>query len=110
MGELSYLVSAIGIMALATVATRALPFLLLRGREHNPLLEYLGRNLPPAVMTILVLFAVRDVQVLTPPHGLPEAAALGLTVALQLWRGNALLSIAAGTGLYMYLVQSGALL
>ena len=110
MGELSYLAGSIGIMTVATVATRALPFLLLRGREHNPVLEYLGLNLPPAVMTILVLFAVREVQVLTPPHGVPEAAALGVTVVLQLWRRNALLSIAAGTGLYMYLEQTGALL
>ena len=35
---------------------------------------------------------------------------LGLTVTLHIWRRNALLSIAAGTGLYMYLAQTGSLL
>jgi len=108
MGELNYLIGMIGVMALATVATRALPFLLLRGREHHPLLEYLGKYLPPAVMTILVLFAIRGVELLSPPYGLPEALALAITVSLQVWRRNTLLSIGAGTGAYMYFVQSGA--
>lgn len=108
MDTLSYLIATIAVMTLATVVTRALPFLLLRGREHHPLLEHLGRYLPPAVMTILVLFAVREVEPLTAPYGLPEAVALTITIGLQIWRRNPLLSIAAGTGTFMYLVQSGA--
>ncbi len=106
---MTYLIGTIAIMTLATVATRALPFLFLRGREHHPLLEYLGTYLPPAVMTILVLFAIRRVEILNPPYGVPEAMALAVTVGLHLWRRNSLLSIGAGTAAYMYMIQSQVL-
>ncbi len=110
MGELSYLLGMIAVMMFATVSTRALPFVLLRGREHHPLLEYLGRFLPPAVMTVLVIYALRHVSLEAAPHGFPELASVGLTVLAHLWVRNALLSIGAGTGAYMYLVQSEILL
>ncbi len=42
---------------------------------------------------------------LGPTHALPELLAGGAVVGLQLWRKNTLLSIAAGTVLYMVLVQ-----
>lgn len=107
MGELIYPLAMIGVMAAATFPTRALPFLLLRGRENHPLLVYLARVLPAAVMTILVLYAVRGVELRQAPHGLPELLALAMTAGLHVWRGNALLSIGVGTGLYMAILQSG---
>jgi len=39
------------------------------------------------------------------PHGLPEALAMLTTVLLHLWRRHFLLSIAAGTAFYMFVVQ-----
>jgi len=107
MGELIYPLAMIGVMAVATFPTRALPFLLLRGREKHPLLVYLARVLPAAVMTILVLYAVRGIELGQAPHGLPELLALGVTAGLHVWRGNTLLSIGVGTGLYMAVLQSG---
>jgi branched-subunit amino acid transport protein AzlD len=58
-------------------------------------------------MTLLLLYCLKDVSLATAPHGLPEALALAAVVGLHLWRRNALLSIGAGTGLYMFLVQGG---
>ena len=107
MGELIYPLAMIGVMAVATFPTRALPFLLLRGQENHPLLVYLARVLPAAVMTILVLYAVRGIELEQAPHGLPELLALGVTAGLHVWRGNTLLSIGVGTGLYMAVLQSG---
>ncbi|MDD3449007.1 MAG: branched-chain amino acid transporter permease [Gammaproteobacteria bacterium] len=102
-----YLIAVILVMAGATLLTRALPFLLFaRGAKH-PTLLYLGRVLPPAVMTLLLLYCLKDVSLAAAPHGLPEALALAAVVGLHLWRRNALLSIGAGTGLYMFLVQNG---
>lgn len=103
-----YLILAIAVMTAATFATRALPFLLLRERRH-PLLLYLGRYLPPAVMTLLVIYSVKDADWSSAPHGLPQLLAIALTAAMHLWRRNALLSIAAATGLFMWLQQSGLL-
>jgi branched-subunit amino acid transport protein AzlD len=100
-----YLWGVILVMALATFLTRALPFVALHHLEEHPVLMYLGRYTPPAVMTILVLYSLQDVSFSQAPYGLWTLAALLLTSLLHLWRGNALLSIFAGTLLYMALVQ-----
>jgi len=102
-----YLIAVILVMAAATFLTRLIPFVALRNRGGHPLLMFLGRYLPPAVMTILVLYSLKGVDLSAAPHGAPELIAVAATILLHLWRGNALLSIFAGTGLYMYLVQSG---
>lgn len=106
MTETLHLIIFIAIMAVCTFLTRALPFLILGGLKDHPLLIYMGRYLPPAVMTILVLYVLRDVNPLDYSYGLPEAASVAMVVGLHLWRGNALLSIAGGTGLYMFLRQA----
>ena len=38
-------------------------------------------------------------------HGLPEMIAVSVIVGLHWWKGNSLLSIGAGTVVYMALVQ-----
>ena len=45
------------------------------------------------------------VDLLGPTHGLPELIAAAAVVGLHCWKKNTLLSIAAGTALYMVLVQ-----
>ena len=47
---------------------------------------------------------LKDGCLASPLHGGAELAAAALTVGLHLWRRNPLLSIAAGTALYMTLV------
>ncbi len=102
-----YLILVIVVMAAATFSTRILPFLLLGGVGRHPAVSYLGRYLPPIVMTLLVIHSLKDVPLTEAPHGLPHAAAVGLTALLHLWRRNALLSIGAGTFLFMWLQQTG---
>jgi branched-subunit amino acid transport protein AzlD len=102
-----YLLSAIGVMTAATFATRAASFFLLRQDADHPTLLYLGRYLPPAVMMLLVIYSVKDVPLLSPPHGLPYWIAIAATAAVHLWRRNALLSIVIGTGLFMWMQQGG---
>ncbi|MGD8710662.1 MAG: AzlD domain-containing protein [Ectothiorhodospiraceae bacterium] len=105
MGTDVYLILAIAGMTVATFLTRALPFLVLREGADHPLVLYLGRYLPAAVMTLLVIYCVKDVEFLSAPYGLPQLAGIGVTAAVHLWRRNALLSIAAGTGLFMLLLR-----
>jgi branched-subunit amino acid transport protein AzlD len=99
----------VGIMvacaALATLITRALPFLLFGTREPPAFVVYLGRVLPPAVMAMLVVFCLKDTPVLTSPFGLPELLAVSATAGLYLWRKNMLLAVLAGTICYMALLQ-----
>ena len=100
------LVFAIVLMAVATALTRFLPFLIFgRGRKPPKSIEYLGRALPPAMLTLLVVYCLRSINFLAPPFGLAELLACGAVTALHLWRGNALISIFGGTAVYMILVQ-----
>ncbi|MGE4532120.1 branched-chain amino acid transporter permease [Halomonas sp.] len=103
----------IAVCALATFATRVIPFVALARHADHPLILHLGRYLPPAVMMILVIYALRDFRPLLDGRlnaggdGWPMILASLLVVVLHLWRRNALLSIIAGTGAYMAMVQLG---
>lgn len=106
MQDIHYLLLFIAVMAVATFITRVLPFILLYKVSDHPMLIYLGRYLPPVMMVLLLIYCFRDLRFSTFNDGPAEFLALLLVVVLHLWRGNALLSIMAGTGLYMFLCQS----
>lgn len=93
-------------LALGIMATRFLPFLLFTSKDKlPPVIVYLGRALPHASMTMLLVYCLKDAPILDAPHGVPEVLGILFTGALQLWRKNVLLSIAGGTLFYMALVQ-----
>lgn len=96
----------IAVIALATVITRFLAFGLFPGNKKAPaFVQYLGKALPPAVFALLVVYCLKNVNVLQGSHGIPELISLALVVLLHLkWR-QMLLSIGAGTVCYMLLVQ-----
>ena len=74
-------------------------------KKTPPLVVFLGKMLPSAVMGMLVVYSLKDTQLLSGYHGLPEAIAVALTVILQATVRNLLLTIATGTIGYMLLVQ-----
>lgn len=86
--------------------TRAIPFVFFpKGKEIPPLISYLGRVLPPAVIGMLIIYCLRSVKLTSFPFGIPEAISAAVVVLLHVWKRNNLLSIGAGTVLYMFLVQ-----
>ena len=88
-------VITIAAVVLGTMTTRFLPFLVFpEGREPPAFIRYLGAVLPFAVIGLLLVYA------------LPELIAIAVTAALQRWKRNMLLSLFAGTALYMLLVQT----
>ena len=96
----------IGICVLGTMATRFLPFLLFSSKKPTPgYIRYLGKALPAAIFGMLVVYCLKNVNILTGSHGLPECLAIAFVVALHLWKRQMLLSIAGGTVCYMLLVQ-----
>lgn len=89
-----------------TAATRFLPFLLFpSGKTPPEFIRYLGTVLPYAVMGLLVVYSLKDISLSSGSHGLPELIAVAAIVLLHLRLRNTLLSIGAGTVLYMILVQ-----
>lgn len=86
--------------------TRFLPFLLFPADKPTPkYVQYLGKVLPAAVFGLLVIYCLKDVNIFTGSHGIPELIAIGVVVLLHLWKKQMLLSIAGGTICYMLLVQ-----
>ena len=96
----------VAIMAAVTIALRALPFLLFpEGRAVPELVTRLSNVLPTAVIGMLVIYCLKNVSVLAAPFGLPEFIAVAAVIMLHVWKRNNLLSIGAGTALYMFLIQ-----
>ncbi len=94
----------IGVMAAVTILLRFLPFWVFQ-KETPPYIAYLGKVLPGAMVGMLVIYCLKDVNVSSAPHGLPELVACVCVAALQAWKRNSLLSILAGTIVYMVFIQ-----
>ena len=110
MSETGYLVAFVTVAAVATFATRIIPFLFFERHTEHPLIKHLGRYLPAAVMALLAtVFLQRSGDWSTSVPGLDAILAGALVVMIHLWRRNALLSIAAGTAAYMLIRQTGVL-
>lgn len=110
MDEAAYIAAFIAVATVATFATRVIPFLFFERHTEHPLVRHLGRYLPAAVMALLaVIFLQRSANWSGPAPGLDAIIPGLLVICIHLWRGNALLSIAAGTASYMVLQQTGIL-
>lgn len=88
----------IGIVVLGTLMTRFLPFVAFPSGKPTPrYIQYLGKVLPAAVFGLLVVYCLKDVNVLAGSHGLPEFIAILVVIGLHRWQKQMLLSIASGT-------------
>lgn len=96
----------IALIAICTVSTRALPFVLFPSKKHTPkFIQYLGNYLASAVFSMLVVYCLKDVTFLSGNHGLPQLIGILFCVALHLWRKNMFLTIAGGTIFYMLIIH-----
>ena len=97
MPDTTYILAGVAVSASVTWALRALPFAVLAPLRTSDTIAYLATRMSAGVMVILVVYCLRDV----PSDGVGAALSvvppLTITVVLQLWRRNALLSILAGT-------------
>ena len=98
-------VALISVVAVVTMLLRFVPFAVF-GRSKTPdYITYISSILPYAIMGMLVVYCVKDVNIAAAPHGIPELIAGGVVVGLHLWKKNTLLSIVTGTIVYMLLIQ-----
>jgi branched-subunit amino acid transport protein AzlD len=96
----------IAVIALGTLLTRALPFILFPDSKKVPeYVAYLGHVLPYAAIALLIVYCLKGVAIFKWPYGLPEGIAIMFIAVLHYWKNNSLLSIGGGTILYMLMVQ-----
>lgn len=102
----THAILTIAVCALVTAALRFLPFLVFGENRKTPaIIAYLGQVLPFAIMGMLVVYCLKDVDLSAMPFGIPEAIGCAVVAGLHVWKRNTLLSIGAGTVVYMLLVQ-----
>lgn len=101
--EPGYALVALVAMAAVTFGLRALPFLAAQFLQRHALVQRLGRFLPLAIMTLLLLHTMVGNAHDNPAGPWTELVAVGTVVVLQAWRRHALLSILSGTALYVLL-------
>lgn len=96
----------IAMVTLGTILTRFLPFFIFPPDKKVPsYVQYLGQMLPSAVLGMLVIYCLKDVQLLSGTHAVPELICISVVILLHLRFKQMLLSISGGTILYMFLVQ-----
>ena len=105
--NLWYSLLIVAVTAISTLLTRAVPFMLFGNtRKRIPgAVLYLGKVLPPAVMTTLVVYSLRNISLAAASGWVPEAIAVVATTVIHVLRRNTLVSIAVGTFIHMVLVQ-----
>ena len=83
-----------------------LPFMIFNEKRTTPkYITYLGKVLPGAIFSMLIVYCLKNVNVTSYSYGLPELIAIIVTVFLHKWEKQMLVSIAGGTICYMLLVQ-----
>ncbi len=101
-----YIAFAILTIAICTWLTRAVPYLLFGGKRGVPaVVRHLAVALPEAIMAVLVVYCLRGASFAAATGWLPQLASVALVVLLQIFKKNAMLSIFAGTAMYMILIR-----
>ena len=96
----------VAVIALVTALLRFLPFLIFNGKRKTPkIIEKLGAALPYAIMGMLVVYCLKDLNFTHLSSWLPELIGCAVVGGLYVWKRNTLLSILCGTVCYMLLVQ-----
>jgi len=105
--EIVYMLGIVAAGFAVNYALRALPFLLFAGkdREIPKWIARFGDFVSPVIIAALIVYSYSGLQWKTAWPYLAGA----LVVSLQLWRRNALVSIVAGTVLYMCLLNAGCM-
>ena len=91
--------------AITTFLIRSTPFFFFSKKELPDLVKYFGKYLPFALMPLLVVFALRNINILEYPFGLPEIIASLSVIILHAKFKKLFLSISLGTFIYMVLIQ-----
>ena len=96
---------AIAIMAIVNLITRVFPFLFFGKKDLPSSILFIEKYFPPIIMTILIVYTLKDVDFSQTPYGFKEVGGIIFTAILHITVKNYLVSIFAGTIFYMGLVQ-----
>lgn len=106
MPSLGYILATVIIAGLITLALRALPFAILKPLRKSKVVRTLGQWMPAGLLLILAVVMLSSEVSARPSKLWVIAIALSVTVGVHLLAGRrALISIFAGTGTYVLLLN-----
>lgn len=99
------IIGVILLSAFITFGLRALPFVIFKGdRELPAKVQLLGKRLPPAIMSVLIVYCLKDVRTSFMENGIWELVAVLVVAVSYKWKHNTFVSILLGTVVYMLLL------
>ncbi len=96
---------AVAIMTGINFFTRVFPFLFFRKNDLPPYIVFIEKFFPAIIMTILIVYTLKDIDFSIVPYGVKEVGGIAFTAFLHIVFKNYLVSIFLGTVFYMGLVQ-----
>ena len=97
------IVSTVIVIALATMLTRFAPFIIFKNIDIKGKYQRLLNSIPYATISLLLVYAFKDV---TKNNALPTLLASAACILLYSWKKNTILSILIPTAIYMFLIQT----
>ena len=93
-------------IVIGTAFLRFLPFLIInKSLSENKYIQFLGKILPYSMIALLVVYCLKDINIIKFPYALPQLISIAVIIILHVIKRNVLISIGVGTALYMFLVQ-----
>ena len=101
--EILYMICIVGAGFVVNFGLRALPFILFGGKDRTipPWIDRMSGFISPVIIAVLIVYSFAGLAWRTP---WPYVAGV-VVIGLQLWKRNPLLSIIAGTVVYMLLLN-----
>ena len=93
------------ICAVITFGTRFISFAVFRQGKTPAFIGWMGRQLPGAVMAMLLVYCLKDISFESAGSFAPALIAVIVTSALHVWKKQMMLSICGGTAVYMLLLR-----
>lgn len=97
---------AVFAITLVIFLERAFPFILFSRKNPPAIIRFVEKFIPPMVMAALLFYCLRDLSFTTGVKDfLPSVIGVIITIGLHVWKRNSLISIFAGTAVYMILIR-----
>ncbi|WP_334086593.1 AzlD domain-containing protein [Helicobacter typhlonius] len=106
--EILHSVILIALIALNTLLSRFLPFIIF-AKSTPTFIVPLGKVLPSAIIAMLIVYCLKDMDLEHSPYGLNEIIAVLVVSYIHIVFKIPVLSIVCGTITYMILIQNAIL-
>jgi branched-subunit amino acid transport protein AzlD len=98
-----YIFSVIFALFIATIVSRALPFMFTSRLSGNKKIQLLGKKLSAYIMMLLVIYEVNPASFKLYPFALPAMLSLVLVALIHIFLKKPLLSMVVGTASFIFL-------